>query len=81
MSGGLLGDLGGARHRGGAAGGCCAAKRPQAHDSYSHVEVWAAPPVAMQHRHRRPSFQVTLLKFRNNLLGATVFPNGMRFFA
>jgi hypothetical protein len=36
-------------------------------------------PVAMQHRRGRPSFQVTVLKYRNNPLGAAVFPNGMRF--
>jgi hypothetical protein len=77
--GGLLSDPGRARHRGGVAGGFCAAKCAQAHDFNPHVGFSGGAPVAMQHRRRRLSFQVTVLKYCNNPVGATVFPNGMRF--
>jgi hypothetical protein len=58
--------MGDARHRGGAAGGVCAAICAQMHEYASHVGFSAVPPVALQHRYAEPGFQVTTLKFRNN---------------
>jgi hypothetical protein len=51
------------------------------HDFSLHVGFSGRPPVAMQHREMRLSFQGTILKLRNNLQCAPVFPNGTRFFA
>jgi hypothetical protein len=76
--GGLLSDPGRARHRDGVARGFCAANCAQAHDFNPHVGFTGGSPVAMQHRRARPSFQVTILKYRDNPRDATVFPSGMR---
>jgi hypothetical protein len=73
--------MGDARHRGGAAGGFCAAVRPQMHDSARHVGFSGGPPVALQHRNLQPRFQLTTLKFRNNPCFERILPGGMCFSA